>query len=229
MESENQAVPKELTNLEKLSLTLDKDAVQRTKKETTKKGYDTTGYGYQFCVNRFNEVMGENWGFNYTIIKDLSGSYSGGKGFYDVTVDVEIWVGNRENVRSCVGGHTSSIYADALKGAITNAFKKTAAFWGVGKEAYEGTIDDDDTPLPDSPSNIERTKEVIPREQIETCQFGKDKGKRWKGMEAERIAWYMNYFDKKIEEGGPYKAQQELTLAYLIELRDEQKEDSYNG
>ena len=44
-------------------------------------------------------------------------------------------------------------YADALKGAITNGFKKTAAFWGVGRDAYAGTIDDDNTPLPDDAKN----------------------------------------------------------------------------
>ncbi|KKM17042.1 hypothetical protein LCGC14_1679670, partial [marine sediment metagenome] len=37
----------------------------------------------------------------------------------------------------------STTYDDALKGAITNGFKKAAAFWGVAREAYEGSIDPD--------------------------------------------------------------------------------------
>jgi hypothetical protein len=44
------------------------------------------------------------------------------------------------------GGHVASSEADARKGAYTNAFKKAAAFFGVGKQAYEGSLDDDALP-----------------------------------------------------------------------------------
>ena len=129
---------------EKLSAAFPQDAIQRTKKEDTKKGYDTTGIGYQYCVNRFNEIIGlEAWGYDYHIIKELEGTFSTGKPFFDITVEVSIWLFRRENVRKCVGGHLSSFYGDALKGAITNGFKKTSAYWGVGRQAYEGTLDDD--------------------------------------------------------------------------------------
>jgi hypothetical protein len=37
---------------------------------------------------------------------------------------------------------------DAKKGAFTNALKKAAAMFGVGRQAYEGTIDDDNEPVP---------------------------------------------------------------------------------
>jgi hypothetical protein len=33
------------------------DCIQRTRAQTTGKGYDTTGIGYQHVVNRLNEVL----------------------------------------------------------------------------------------------------------------------------------------------------------------------------
>ncbi len=139
-----------------LSKPLPKEAIQRTKKEDTRKGYDTTGYGYQYAINRFNEIYGDKWGFTWEIIKELSGNYKTGTPYWEITVKLGIYIiGVIDNYRYCVGGHISVLHADALKGAITNAFKKTASFWGVGKEAYEGTIDDDNTPYPDKHENKE--------------------------------------------------------------------------
>jgi hypothetical protein len=40
----------------------------------------------------------------------------------------------------------ASSEADARKGRYTNAFKKAAAFFGVGRQAYEGSLDDDNLP-----------------------------------------------------------------------------------
>lgn len=127
---------------------------QSTDKKKTLKGYDTDGYGYQYCVNRFNDVLGELWGFTWNIITTKEGSTAKGKYQIEIVVKVEIWVNNKENERSCVGGHISTNYTDALKGAITSGFKKTAAFWGVGRHAYEGSIDtayidDDNKPFPE--------------------------------------------------------------------------------
>ena len=127
------------------------EAVEKAKKEVTRKGYDTTGYQYQFLVNVFNEVVGiGNWGFDYDILKELSGKWGNGKSFHEITTKVTVWliIEDKKASFSCVGGHKSEMYADALKGAITNGFKKTAAFFGVGKKAYEGTIDDDYRPIP---------------------------------------------------------------------------------
>lgn len=131
-----------------LSAPLPKDAIQRTKGADTRKGYDTTGYAYQYVVNRFNEVVGiGGWGYAWEVINVTEGKYSTGKPFYDITTNVTITVGNAS--MSMPGGHIAAIYADALKGAITNGFKKCAAMFGIGKEAYEGTIDDDNKPLPE--------------------------------------------------------------------------------
>jgi hypothetical protein len=44
------------------------------------------------------------------------------------------------------GGHTAMSEADARKGAYTNAFKKAAAFFGVGWQAFAGELDDDNMP-----------------------------------------------------------------------------------
>lgn len=127
-----------------LSGEMPKDSIQVAKKEKTNKGYDTTGVGYQWCVNRFNEVLGTQWGYEYKILKEEKGVYKkSGTEYYDITVEMSIWIGNEDTVRVCIGGHIAVVYADALKGAITNAFKKTAAFWGVGRQAYEGSLDDD--------------------------------------------------------------------------------------
>lgn len=128
----------------KLSAPLPKEAIQRTKASETKKGYDTTGYGYQYAVNRFNEVLGlDKWGYEYVVVKETAGEFKSGTKNWEIAVEVKIWVLKSDNYRKAGGSHLASSYGDALKGALTNAFKKTAAFWGVGKEAYEGSIDDD--------------------------------------------------------------------------------------
>ncbi len=129
--------------IKKLSADLQPEAIQKTNKKDTKKGYDTTGYGYQFCVDRFNEVLGLKWGFEYEIIKEKEGKYKSGTPYIEITAKITIWVNDKENGRTCIGGHTAINYADAMKGAITNGFKKTAAFWGVGAKAFRGMIDDD--------------------------------------------------------------------------------------
>jgi hypothetical protein len=46
------------------------------------------------------------------------------------------------------GGHTSVSEGDARKGAGTNGLKKAAAMFGVGRQAYEGSLDDDQRPEP---------------------------------------------------------------------------------
>mgnify|MGYP001568690585 CR=1 FL=1 len=144
------------TTYEKLSEAMPKEAIQITKKEQTKKGYDTTGYGYQYLVNRFNEILGfKDWGCDYKIIRENSGHFKSGSPFNEITVELGIWVQSKDNVRKCAGGHISSSYSDALKGAISNSFKKAAGFWGVGRQAFEGSIDDD-TVLEDE---IDETKD----------------------------------------------------------------------
>lgn len=131
-----------------LAKKLPEEAIERTKGGQTGKGYDTTGYGYQYVINRFNEVLGlPYWGFTFEVVDRLDGQTAKGRFQTSVTALVTIWVRHpqtgEEAKRSCAGGHNSNNYADALKGAITNGFKKTAGMFGVGKDVYEGTVDDD--------------------------------------------------------------------------------------
>lgn len=130
----------------------------------THKGYDTTGIGYQFVVNRLNEVLGVG-GYRVTRkIKVTEGKTGTGKPCYTSSVEVTIALGEWgvENIfypfAEAVGdgGHTSVTEADAIKGGFTNGFKKTAAMLGVGKQAYEGTLDDDN--LPSEPAAAPRAQ-----------------------------------------------------------------------
>jgi hypothetical protein len=45
--------------------------------------------------------------------------------------------------REGYGNHESKSPGDAKKGAHTNAFKKVVSGFGVGRQAYEGTLDED--------------------------------------------------------------------------------------
>lgn len=129
---------------------LPKDAVEHAKADITRKGYDTTGYGYQFLVNVLNEVCGiDGWNYTYKVIKESEGKWSNGKSYWEICVEtpVEITVEEKKVTKTMVGGHKSEMYADALKGAITNSLKKTFAMFGLGHKAYEGTIDDDYLPI----------------------------------------------------------------------------------
>jgi len=127
---------------------LHEDAVEETKATQTKKGYDTTGYGYQYIVNVFNQVLGPaHWRAVPLVIKEGTGSFGP-----DIAIQMTIQIGNYVSgefvpiaERTLYGGHMSKTLADAMKGAFTNSFKKTAALFGVGRHAYEGSIDDDST------------------------------------------------------------------------------------
>jgi hypothetical protein len=135
-----------------LSKPLDEKAIQRSKGIDTKKGYDTTGYGYQFIVNRFNEVLGiGGWNWSFEEIERAEGTYKSGIKFISITgkATITLKLPEGEISHSEYGGHQSSNLTDALKGASTNALKKTAAFFGVGKDAFEGSIDEDNQKQPE--------------------------------------------------------------------------------
>lgn len=153
---------------EELSKPLPPEAVERTFGEMTGKGYDTVGYGYQWAVNRFNEVLGlSGWTYSYSFLE-----VEQVEGLWAVTAEVEITIGRFEGgqfvpyaaPRKAVGGHVARLLADARKGAITNAFKKCAAFWGVGKQAYEGTLDDDSRDIWGNPGGYKDGQGGPPKE-----------------------------------------------------------------
>lgn len=130
--------------------------IQRTEGRLTGRGYDTTGIGYQHIVNRLNEVLGiGSFRAHRTVtVKEIKRT-NGRPAFEaicDLTLELGEWIDGKfvtfaESLAD--GGHVASSEADARKGAFTNAFKKGAAFHGVGKQAYEGSLDDDNVPADD--------------------------------------------------------------------------------
>jgi hypothetical protein len=127
--------------------------IQRTEARTTGRGYDTTGIGYQYIANRLNEVLGVGgWRAHRTVaVKEIlrNNGRPAFEAICDITLELGEWVDGDFVVFAeslADGGHVASSEADARKGAYTNAFKKAAAFHGVGRQAYEGTLDDDNVP-----------------------------------------------------------------------------------
>lgn len=148
-----------MTNEEKkkiyvaLAAPFPENAIQRTEGRVTGRGYDTAGIGYQFICNRLCEVLGIG-GFRAhrtVTVKEITTAK--GRPAYEAICDLTLELGSWENGEFIVfaeslsdGGHTSMSEADARKGAYTNALKKAAAMFGCGRQAYEGTLDDDNTP-----------------------------------------------------------------------------------
>lgn len=131
------------------------EAIQRTKGRETRKGYDTDGYGYQYCIDILNNVVGlGHWRIISEEVFCDEGEYSSGRKAYEVGYDVIIQLGNwlpggfqvLAETPKTPGGHVSAQKADARKGALTNAIKKAIAFFGIGAAAYRGELDDDNLP-----------------------------------------------------------------------------------
>ncbi len=137
-----------------LSAPFGPEAIERTDGNVTGRGYSTTGLKYQFIVNRLHAVLGIG-GFRTTqSITVRAASTSKGRPVYEATCEMTLQLGEWVDGAFVAfaeahgtGGHTSVSEADARKGAFTNGFKKTIALCcGCGRQAYEGTIDDDNQP-----------------------------------------------------------------------------------
>lgn len=135
-------------------------AIQRTEARVTGRPYDTAGIAYQFICNRMNEVLGVGgWRAHRTVtVKEITTSK--GRPAYEALCDLTLELGEWVNGDFVVfaesladGGHMSTSEADARKGSYTNALKKAAAMFGCGRQAYEGTLDDDNIPS-DVPSPV---------------------------------------------------------------------------
>ena len=127
--------------------------IQRTEGRLTGRGYDTSGIGYQHIANRLNEVLGVGgWRAHRTVsVKEVvrTNGRPAFEAICDITLELGEWVGGDFVVFAeslADGGHVSNSEADARKGSYTNSFKKAAAFFGVGRQAYEGSLDDDNVP-----------------------------------------------------------------------------------
>lgn len=137
-----------------LSAPLPDEAIQRTDGSVTGRGYSTTGYGYIWIASRLTAVLGlGNWITKQTFTVRTSTTQKG-RTVFEATCELTLQFGEWHDgvfVPWCevhgTGGHSSTIDADARKGSYTNAFKKAAGMAGVGKAAFEGTIDDDNTPI----------------------------------------------------------------------------------
>lgn len=148
---------------------LAKEAVQKSKKSDTHRGYDTTGYGYQWLIDRLNDVVGIGHRLIERYIEDVySYKTRNDVEMWSVSVDCTIslgnWVGGqfvtiaRSNL---CGGHQAKLRSDAQKGAWTNAFKKTAALFGLGADAYRGDMDEDNAEHPDVAAGRQAVKDEI--------------------------------------------------------------------
>lgn len=111
------------------------------------RGYDADGYGYQWLVDMLNEVVGVfSWSSESEIIESFETTSSNGHSMHNVSIRVVVTLvcdDGTLTARENMGGHTSRLHYDALKGAHTNALKKALAMFGLGASAYRGTIDDD--------------------------------------------------------------------------------------
>ena len=137
-----------------LSAPFPEEAIERTDGRVTGRGYSTTGIKYQYIANRMNEVLGiGGWRAHRTVTVKAVTTAKGREAFEaicDITLELGDWIDGQfvawaESLAD--GGHAAMSEADARKGAYTNAFKKAAAFFGCGKAAYEGSLDDDSVPV----------------------------------------------------------------------------------
>lgn len=139
-----------------LSAPFGPEAIERTDGNVTGKGYSTTGIKYQYVVNRLNEVLGIGGHRTAQSITVRTSTTQKGRTVYEATCELTLQLGAWQEGEFVpfaeahgTGGHSSMLEADARKGAFTNGLKKAAAMLGCGKQAYEGTIDDDNAPMVD--------------------------------------------------------------------------------
>ena len=136
-----------------LSAPFPDSCIQRTDGNQTGRGYSTTGIAYQFVVNRLNEVLGLGGFRTERTMTTRELTSAKGRPVFEAICELKLQLGEWVDGRFVAfaeaigdGGHTSVSLADAFKGAFTNGFKKAAAFFGCGRQAYEGTLDDDCVP-----------------------------------------------------------------------------------
>jgi hypothetical protein len=148
-----------MTNQEKsaiyaaLSKPFPEEAIERTDGRVTGRGYSTTGIKYQYVVNRMNEVLGLGGWRVHRTIRTKAITTAKGRPAYESVAEVTIELGAWSDGQFLAwadavadGGHVSGNEADSIKGSYTNAIKKCCGFFGCGKAAYEGSIDDDAVP-----------------------------------------------------------------------------------
>ncbi|MEO1303311.1 MAG: hypothetical protein AAFV36_09110, partial [Myxococcota bacterium] len=90
--------------LQRLSEPLPDAAIERTDGRRTGKGYDTVGYGYQWVVDRLNEVLGpQGWTAK---VESIEYEQVGKMVDCTIFVHIEAHVDGVPADRWCFGGHT---------------------------------------------------------------------------------------------------------------------------
>lgn len=152
-----------------LSAPLAEEAIERTDGRVTGRGFSTAGYKYQFVVDRFNAVLGIGGWRAHRVLHVKEVTTAKGRTAYEATCEIRLELGEFHEGQFIPfaevlgdGGHQGMSESDARKGAYTNAFKKAAAFLGVGREAYAGTLDDDNAPVEDAAAQ----REPVPKSTI---------------------------------------------------------------
>lgn len=168
-----------------LSTDFPESVVERTKASVTKRGYDTTGLKSQAIVDRLNDVL-TPWGWGYKVTQEnyQEEKTASGRRMWECNIDLEITVLGAAKTHT--GGHTAFSRSDAKKGAITNGLKKCAAMFGIGRQAYLGTLDDDNLPV----TEARQTKSTpAPEQKAVTFSETEIQGACWLGKESKGKKW----------------------------------------
>jgi hypothetical protein len=139
-----------------LSAPFPEEAVERTDGLVTGRGYSTTGVKCQYLIDRLNEVLGVG-SFRVhrtTSVKETTTARGrpAFEGLCDLRLELGEWIDGRFQVFAETvgdGGHVAMTEADARKGATTSALKRALAMCGPGRDAWRGTLDDDNRPAED--------------------------------------------------------------------------------
>lgn len=137
------------------------ECIERTSGRDTGKGYDTAGVRAQYIINRINEVLGVGCYRVHRTIASRQITSPKGRPLWESVCDMTVELGQWENGQFIVfgesladGGHTAFSEADSKKGAHTNAWKRACAGFGIGRQAWEGTLDFDDDNMPADPVSV---------------------------------------------------------------------------
>lgn len=165
-----------------LSAPFPEEAIERTNGNITGRGYSTTGIKYQYVVNRLNDVVGLGSHRTEQVVTVRPATTQKGRAVFEATCEILLQLGEWMEGTFAVfaeahgtGGHTSTIEADARKGAFTNGLKKAAAMLGCGRQAYEGSIDDDNVPAVDAAPDPSRTEHEPPRASATVHDGGRNR------------------------------------------------------
>lgn len=134
-----------------LAAPLPDEAIQRLKEGDNGRTYPTTGYKYQYVINRLNAVLGPG---HFRVLVDHLDTApqhpQPGRPTWHTVIRIRLQLGNWIEgtwvpIAEALGfgGHEALTPEDAEKGALANALKKAAAWFGVGRHAYEQSLDDD--------------------------------------------------------------------------------------